>query len=222
VRCWAAPVRGRLPLKPFAQRGFSWNRTLANRCPVAQKVQAVAFAGSQPKPGIANKSLVCSIFPLFFPMAYNLHSGFMPAALGPRLGWQLLSWTPNEPAVVVPKPKRSVLPILVVLFLLSWGLMAVLVVEQGRIIDSQRGLIQSLFSDSNELIHLKGKIFQKQRAEAQAQAPAKNGSQAQTPSTQVSPRDNAKNSQKPGKLRKSPKLPADGESQDARRTVWTI
>lgn len=114
------------------------------------------------------------------------------------------------------------LPLLVVLFLLSWGLMAVLVVEQGRIIDSQRGLIQSLFSDSNELIHLKDKIFKKQRAEAQAQAPAKGGSQAQTPSPQVSPRDNAKNTQKAGKYRKPPRPPADGDSMDARRTVWTI
>ena len=154
-------------------------------------------------------------------MAYNLHSSFVPAALGLRLGWELLSWTTNDP-VVVPKPKRSVLPVLVVLFLLSWGLMAVLVVEQGRIIDSQRGLIQSLFTDSNELMHLKDKIFKKQRAEAQAQAPAKNGSQAQTPSTQVSPRDNAKKSQKADKLRKLPKPPADGEMLDARRTVWTI
>jgi len=155
-------------------------------------------------------------------MAYNLHSGFMPAALGLRLGCELLSWTPNDPTVVVPKPKRPVLPILVVLFLLSWGLMAVLIVEQGRIIDSQRGLIQSLFNDSSELVHLKGKIFKQQHAEAQAQAPAKNGSQAQTPSAQVSPRDNAKNSQKAGKLRKPPKPPAEGEMPDARRTVWTI
>lgn len=114
------------------------------------------------------------------------------------------------------------LPVLIVLFLLSWGLMAVLVVEQGRIIDSQRGLIQSLFTDSNELMHLKDKIFKKQRAEAQAQAPAKDGSQAQTPSTQVSPRDNAKKSQKTDKLRKPPAPPADGEILDARRTVWTI
>jgi len=127
----------------------------------------------------------------------------------------------NDP-VLVSKPKRSALPLLVGLFLLSWGLMAVLVVEQGRIIDSQRGLIQSLFNDSNELIHLKGKILTKQRAEAQAQAPAKGGSQAQTPSTQVSPRGNAKNNQKAGKLQKPPKPPADGDTADARRTVWTI
>ena len=134
----------------------------------------------------------------------------------------MLSWTPNEAAVVVPKPRRPLLPILVVLFLLSWGLMAALVVEQGRIIDSQRGLIQSLFSDSSELIHLKDKIFKKQRAEAQAQAPAKDGSQAQAPPTQVSPRDNAKSNQKPGKLRKWPRPPVEGEIQDARRTLWTI
>ena len=100
--------------------------------------------------------------------------------------------------------------------------MAMLVVEQGRTIDNQRGLIRVLFSDSSELTHLKDRIFKKQHAEAQAQAPAKDRSQAQAPSTQVSPRDNAKNSHKAGKLRKPPKPPADGTVWDARRTVWTI
>ena len=43
---------------------------------------------------------------------------------------------------VFPKPKNAMLPILVVLFLISYGLMSVLVVEQGRTIDSQRNLIR--------------------------------------------------------------------------------
>jgi len=137
------------------------------------------------------------------------------------LGWELLSWTANDP-VAVPKPKRSLLPVLIALFLVSYGLMALLVFEQGRTIDNQRGLIRVLFSDSSELTHLKDKIFKKQHAEAQAQAPAKDRSQAQPPSTQASPRDNAKNSHKADKLRKPPKPPADGEILDARRTVWTI
>jgi hypothetical protein len=109
-----------------------------------------------------------------------------------------------------------------VLFLVSYGLMAMLVVEQGRTIDNQRGLIRSLFSDSSELVHLKDKVLKKQHAEAQAQAPAKDRSETQTPSTRVSPRDNAKNSHKPDELRKPPRPPADSEMLDARRTVWTI
>lgn len=113
------------------------------------------------------------------------------------------------------------LPVLVVLFLLSYGLMAMLVVEQGRTISNQRGLIQALFSDSKQLVQLKEKAL-KQHAEAAAQAPAKDRSQAQAPSTQVSPRDNAKNGHKADKLRKPPKPPAESDTGDARRTVWTI
>ena len=60
-------------------------------------------------------------------------------------------------ASVFPKPKISMLPILVVLFLISYGLMSVLVVEQGRTIDSQRHLIRDLFNDSVQLSALKTK-----------------------------------------------------------------
>ena len=48
-----------------------------------------------------------------------------------------------------------------------------LVVEQSRTIDSQRGLIQDLFQDSVQLTTLKGKAVQKQNADAQAQAQAR-------------------------------------------------
>lgn len=96
----------------------------------------------------------------------------------------MLNWT-SDNAAVLPKPKNSLLPVLIVLFLISYGLMALLVVEQGRTIDSQRNLIRSLFDDSTQLTQMKGKAFQKQHAEAQAQAQAKAHSQAQTPSTQI-------------------------------------
>lgn len=126
---------------------------------------------------------------------------------------------------MVAKPKRSLLPVLVVLFLVSYGLMALLVVEQGRTIDNQRSLIQSLFDDSNQLFQLKGKAVQKQRAEAQAQAEAKTHSQARTPSTQETPRDNAKSNHSTGKLRKPlPQKPPVGttDNADVRRTVLII
>jgi hypothetical protein len=100
----------------------------------------------------------------------------------------LLSWT-QDAVVTVPqlqpeaKPKRkhTLLPVLVVLFLISYGLMSMLAVEQDRTIASQRSLITALLSDSTELSNLKGKLFQKQYAEAQAQAKAGASSQAQTP-----------------------------------------
>ena len=116
----------------------------------------------------------------------------MPAALGRRSGFQLLSWTQDTvvaipQALPVPKPKRkhSLLPVLIVLFLVSYGLMCLLAVEQDRTISAQRYLIRSLLGDSSELSNLKGKLIQKQYADAQAQAKAGSRSGVQTPLTQV-------------------------------------
>src|ERR1700722_12109191 len=99
--------------------------------------------------------------------------------MGPRLGCRLLSWSANEP-VVLQKPKRIMLPILVVLFMFSYGLLALLVIEQGRTIDSQRNLIRDIFSDSSQLSAMKRAAIQKQnQIPTRAQAPS---SQATAPS----------------------------------------
>jgi hypothetical protein len=85
------------------------------------------------------------------------------------------------------KSSRSLLPVLTILFLLSYGLLTMLVVEQGRTIDSQRNLIHLLFSDSVQLSSIKGKAAQKQndaRAEAQAQAQKKSQAAPSDPTTQ--------------------------------------
>ncbi|HXY02670.1 MAG TPA: hypothetical protein VEI49_03790 [Terriglobales bacterium] len=124
-----------------------------------------------------------------------------------------------------PKRKHSMLPVLVVLFVISYSLMTMLIIEQGRTIDSQRALIQSLFNDSSELSHLKGQVFQKQRAAAQAQAEANAHSQAQTPSTQDKTRNHTKADSKAGKIR-NPELPRspkyDFNLEDVRRVVLSI
>ena len=52
------------------------------------------------------------------------------------------------------------LPILTVLFLLSYGLMTLLIVEQGSTIQSQRAMIQLLLGDSSELFAMKAKNAQ--------------------------------------------------------------
>jgi uncharacterized membrane protein len=81
--------------------------------------------------------------------------------------------------IAVPRKKRSLLPLLTVLFLFSYGLMTVLIIEQGSVIQSQRNLIKVLVRDSTELWAAKGKaIGDQQAAQAQAQ------SRAQAPSTQ--------------------------------------
>ena len=155
----------------------------------------------------------------------------------------MLNWTSDSAAPLnpvplqSPKPKRSSLPVLVVLFLFAWGLMASLIVEQGRTIESQRWLIQSLFQDSSKLNQ---QALHKRQAAAQAQAEAKAHSQAQTPSTQDKSQDpgkqneakqdpakqsQAKNSHNPGKLRKPVPLkpPTDADTlADERRTLVRI
>jgi hypothetical protein len=128
-------------------------------------------------------------------------------------------------ANVIPKPKQSLLPILIVLFLISYGLMAMLVVEQGRTIDSQSFLIRALFRDSTELTSMKSSVIQKQRAQAQAQAEANANSQAKAPASQATPRDNAKSNRNPGKLRRpAPLRPPRNTSDvaDERRALFYI
>src|SRR5581483_6297308 len=74
--------------------------------------------------------------------------------------------------------RRSLLPLLTVLFIISYGLMTMLIVEQGNTIQSQRYLIQQLFSDSVELSSMKGKAAWEKnhptpKAPATQAAPAK-------------------------------------------------
>jgi hypothetical protein len=153
----------------------------------------------------------------------------------------LLSWTQDavvaipQAAPAPPKRKHTLLPVLIVLFLISYGLMCMLAVEQDRTIASQRWLIRSLLSDSSELSSIKGKMVQKQYADAQAQAKAGSRSQAQTPLTEAPltqvpmTQDKAgaaaQSSHNAGKTRKTmPPKPPLGISDivDGRRIVKTI
>jgi hypothetical protein len=109
------------------------------------------------------------------------------------MGWHLSSWFGNNdwiPIEVPKKKKRSLLPLLTVVFLGSYGLMTMLIVEQGHAIQAQHNLIQVLQGDSRELWAMKGKTLT-DRASAQNRAEAKTGNPltrgqitSQTPSTQ--------------------------------------
>lgn len=116
-------------------------------------------------------------------MADKLHSETALAGSGHiDRGAILWNLTGN---LVTRKPGRTLLPVLTVLFLVSYGLLTMLVVEQGRTIDSQRNLIRMLFDDSIELNGMKGKANQKQQAEARAQAQAQGQSKMKTPPAQT-------------------------------------
>ena len=51
---------------------------------------------------------------------------------------------------------------LTVLFLVAYGIMTLLIVEQGNTIESQRLLIKQLFNDSTQLSAMKGREAQRQ------------------------------------------------------------
>ena len=85
--------------------------------------------------------------------------------------------------------KHNLLPVLIVLFLISYGLMTLLIVEQGRTIESQRTMIHELLHDSAELAAVRSRTLQEsaavgQQQQAQMQVPQMTPS-AKAPSTQI-------------------------------------
>lgn len=62
----------------------------------------------------------------------------------------------NKPKTTA-KP-AAILPLLVILFIVSYGILTMLVFEQGQTIESQRTLIREMLKDSTQLATLKGKM----------------------------------------------------------------
>ena len=121
------------------------------------------------------------------------------------------------------------LPVLTILFLISYGLMTLLIVEQGNTIQSQRSLIQQLLGDSTELSAMKGKARQEEQAafaQAQkAQTQAQTNPEVQAPSTQAAPAEKARTANKGGKVQRPeperPPMPAS-DIADVRRGLKSI
>jgi hypothetical protein len=135
-----------------------------------------------------------------------------------------------------PSAKKSGwLPLLVVLFLASYGLMTMLIVEQGRTIDSQRTLIRELFRDSNELAAVKTKAMEAPQSQtatnrapsAQVKTPLTHVPDPQvpathnTPSSQVTPQRRAQNQATKQKALPRPTKPAS-DLADAGRSLISL
>lgn len=82
------------------------------------------------------------------------------------------------------RKKNGWLPLLTVLFLISYALMTMLIVEQGQTIESQRALIRELLTDSKELSAAKANTNQQKAVQAPLTARQKKAI-PQNPSTQA-------------------------------------
>jgi cytoskeletal protein RodZ len=132
----------------------------------------------------------------------------------------------------LPRKKRGWLPLLTILFCISYGLMTMLIVEQGSTIESQRALILELFRDSSELTATKMKALSDKRAAASSakaqnqtpstQDPSTQDHSSQTPSSQAAPQHGRQNpAQKAKPQFQMPSRPASDLADD-RRALITI
>lgn len=129
------------------------------------------------------------------------------------------------------RKKHGWLPILTVLFLISYGLMTMLIVEQGQTIDSQRALIRELMRDSKQLAAVRPNGHEQQRVQARqpaaphpiapqipsTQAPATK----KIPSSQAGSQSNTQSRAAQQKPFRMPPLPASdvGDNSRALRTI---
>jgi hypothetical protein len=127
----------------------------------------------------------------------------------------------SEAALILPiekpKTKHSMLPLLTILFVISYVLMVLLVVEQNRTITSQRWLITELMSDSKELTTLKCKMLSDQRNN-QKQHGSK--MQSKTPPSQGTREMNSRSKRGNGASDRPPRLTSD--VPDTRRALNAI
>jgi hypothetical protein len=76
----------------------------------------------------------------------------------------------SAPNAAPQKSRGALLPLLIILFVASYGILTMLVVEQGRTIEAQRGLLQEMLKDSTQLADLKGKMARAEAEQGQAKA----------------------------------------------------
>ena len=126
-----------------------------------------------------------------------------------------------------PKTRGALLPLLIILFVVSYGILTLLVVEQGQTIEAQRSLLREMLKDSRQLATLKDKMAhniavpsREKTAVATEQKEAVSGS---TPNpAPKAPSKDAKHPEKSARIKKeAPEKPA-ADLQDVRRSTRVI
>ena len=125
------------------------------------------------------------------------------------------------------KTRSALLPLLVVLFVISYSILTLLVIEQGRTIEVQRGLLREMLKDSTQLAAIKSKMA---REEALARSQDKPAVQTERKDSASGNADNAA-PKAPGKemkpqgksrtMKEVPETPA-ADLQDVRRSTRVI
>ena len=128
-----------------------------------------------------------------------------------------------------PKSRPALLPLLIVLFIASYTILTMLVVEQGRTIESQRGLLREMLKDSTQLAALKGKLAHEtnqQSAAKPAAQPQKNQTAQAPEPAPARPKAQAGNetqhrAKAPHTMKEVPQRPAE-DLQDIRRSTRVL
>lgn len=160
-----------------------------------------------------------------------MHSTVASAGFFAELGGIVTVIYTAQSEAPVKKSGFSLLPVLVVLFIISYAILTLLVVEQGRTIESQRGMLRELLKDSTELAGLKVKIAQERAAARkndpapQAQSKGPNaGPKSNDDQLQPVPPDSGKNAKPRSKSHATKEVPQTPASdlQDVRRAKQVI
>src|SRR5271157_2561103 len=107
----------------------------------------------------------------------------------------------------------GILPLLVILFIVSYGILTMLVFEQGQTIESQRSLIREMLKDSTQLAALKDKLARddSKRAHEKASVPTEHKN-ADSGSPAAGAKGSDKETKRPGKpthsMKEVPEKPA--------------
>ena len=133
----------------------------------------------------------------------------------------------SAPSAASQKTRTTLLPLLIILFVASYTILTMLVVEQGRTIEAQRSLLQSMLKDSTQLADLKSRLAHADSEHSQtkptAQTPRKEEKEKASGSVgTAAPKSPSGEVRRQGKSARTskqiPERPAE-DLQDARRST---
>jgi hypothetical protein len=124
------------------------------------------------------------------------------------------------------KSRPALLPLLLVLFVVSYSILTLLVVEQGRTIEAQRSLLRETLKDSTQLSAIKNKLAREDSGRTSGKPAAQPRKDADPGNSESArPKAPAGEAPRPGKstrtLKQLPQRPA-ADLQDVRRSTREI
>lgn len=133
----------------------------------------------------------------------------------------------SAPSAAPQKTRTTLLPLLIILFVASYTILTMLVVEQGRTIEAQRSLLQAMLKDSTQLADLKSRLAhadsERSQTKPAAQAPRKEEKEKTSGNVgTAAPKSPGGEVRRQGKSSRTskqiPEMPAE-DLQDARRST---